>query len=288
MSPPTVNQAYQYCRQLARQHYENFPVASHLLPKQMRNPVSAIYAFARTADDFADENDRTAQQRLALLEDYSDKLVMITSGLPVDDPVFVALSDVIKHYALPLPLFADLLSAFEQDVTKTRYKSFEEVADYCQRSANPVGRLLLMLYGETIPEYFQLSDNICTSLQLINFLQDLAHDFDMHNRIYLPQNEMTQFGVTESHFRDRINDARIQALVNIQINRAQSLLIAGAPLGQNLTGRIGLELRLIIQGADRMLNKLRYNSNDVFQTPRLNKFDHMRMLWTALFLNKFF
>jgi squalene synthase HpnC len=282
MTVLTLPAAYQHCRQIAAAHYENFPVASRLLPSQLREPVSVIYAFARTADDFADEGDYDPAERLRLLADYEARLQRLVAGEPVADPIFIALGDIIQRYGLPIELFRDLLSAFTQDVTQRRYASFAEVLDYCRRSANPVGRLLLYLYGHATPATLFLSDHICTALQLINFLQDLTQDFDEHNRIYLPQDEMQTYGVSESHLRNRTSDTDMQQLMQLQIQRASALLLAGAPLGNQLPGRIGLELRLIIQGGERILQKLN-NNGDVFRRPRLQKTDYLTMFWHALF-----
>ena len=282
MTVLTLPAAYQHCRQIAAVHYENFPVASRLLPRRLRDPVSVIYAFARTADDFADEGNYTPAERLQFLADYNAQLQYLMDGKPVTDPVFIALADVIQRYGLPITLFRDLLSAFSQDVTQTRYASFGDVLGYCQRSANPVGRLLLYLYGHVSPSKLALSDHICTALQLINFLQDLTQDFDEHNRIYLPQDEMQRYGINESHLRDRISDAAMQKLIQLQIQRTSALLLAGAPLGNQLPGRIGLELRLIVQGGTRILQKLHNNAGDVFRRPRLRKADYFVMFWYAM------
>ena len=278
----TLSEAYRYCQDVAAEHYENFPVASRLLPRRFRQPITVIYAFARTADDFADEGDRSPAERLKLLDDYEARLQRLIAGMPGSEPVFIALADVIKRYALPIGLFQDLLSAFSQDVTKQRYENFDEVMDYCRRSANPVGRLLLYLYNQSETENLSLSDQICTALQLINFLQDLSQDFDEHNRIYLPQDEMRKYQVSETELRNRVNNAAMQALIEVQIKRARALLLAGAPLGNKLPGRIGLELRMIIQGGMRILQKLEEHGGNVFLRPRLKKSDYLAMLWNAL------
>jgi squalene synthase HpnC len=285
MTVLTLPAAYQHCRQIAAAHYENFPIASHLLPNQLRESVSVIYAFARTADDFADEGDSNPAERLQLLAEYDAQLQRLMVGESVTDPIFIALGDVIQRHGLPIELFRELLSAFTQDVTQRCYANFTEVLDYCRRSANPVGRLLLHLYGHATPAKLSLSDHICTALQLINFLQDLSQDYDENNRIYLPQDEMQTYGVSEYHLQNRISDKGMQQLFHIQIQRASALLLAGAPLGNQLPGRIGLELRLIIQGGGCILQKLNDNGGDVFRRPRLRKTDYFTMFWNAL-LNK--
>ena len=278
----TLSEAYRFCQDLAAEHYENFPVASHLLPRRFRQPITVIYAFARTADDFADEGNRSSAERLKLLDDYESRLQHLIAGISGSDPVFIALADVIKRYALPIGLFQDLLSAFSQDVTKQRYENFNEVIDYCRRSANPVGRLLLYLYNEADAKNLLLSDQICTALQLINFLQDLLQDYDEHQRIYLPQDEMRKCRVSETYLQNRISDAAMQELIQIQIQRARELLLAGAPLGNKLPGRIGLELRMVIHGGMRILQKLENNNGNVFLRPRLNNYDYLGIFWNAL------
>jgi len=282
MTVLTLSEAYRYCQDLAAEHYENFPVASRLLPRRLRQPTTVIYAFARTADDFADEGNRSPAERLKLLDDYEIRLQRLLAGAPGSDPVFIALADVIKRYALPIGLFQDLLSAFSQDVTRQRYENIDEVMDYCRRSANPVGRLLLYLYNQAEAENLTLSDQICTALQLINFQQDLYQDYDEHNRIYLPQDEMRKYQVSESDLQNRISNTAMQNLVQSQIQRAKVLLLAGAPLGNKLAGRIGLELRMIIQGGMHILQKLENNGGNVFLRPRLKKSDYLGMFWNAL------
>ena len=282
MTVLTLSEAYRYCQDLAAEHYENFPVASRLLPRRLRQPITVIYAFARTADDFADEGNRSPAERLKLLDDYETRLQRLLAGAPGSDPVFIALADVIKRYALPIGLFQDLLSAFSQDVTKQRYENIDEVMDYCRRSANPVGRLLLYLYNQAEAENLLLSDQICTALQLINFLQDLYQDYDEHNRIYLPQDEMRKYQINEAALQNRISNTAMQNLVQLQIQRAKVLLLAGAPLGNKLAGRIGLELRMIIQGGMHILQKLENNGGNVFLRPRLKKSDYLGIFWNAL------
>jgi squalene synthase HpnC len=282
VTPYSLPQAYAWCRKLAKRHYENFPVASLLLPRHTRDAVAVIYAFARQADDFADEGELDAAQRLALLDDYASKLRDLDTDRARQDPVFLALADVIARYRLPLQLFHDLLSAFRQDVTKTRYRDFTEVMDYCRRSANPVGRLLLHLHGEASAQNLTLSDKVCSSLQLINFLQDLEQDYRENDRIYLPQDEMARFGVHESDIAARRNSPELQRLIAFQLERVSQLMHQGATLGGRLNGRFGLEIRLIIEGGFSVLHQLSHNGGDVFARPRLAKTDYLRLLWRAL------
>lgn len=281
-----VREAYRYCLRLARDHYENFPVASRVVPARLRGPVAAIYAFARTADDFADEGGRNPQERLALLSDYGRRLDAMAAGDPDDslgdDPVFVALGDACRRHRLPPALFHDLLDAFRQDVTRKRYADFAEVLDYCRRSANPVGRLLLHLYEEADADKLRRSDAICSALQLINFLQDIAQDYHEHGRIYLPQDEMRACGVGEEHIAAGRTDAAMLKLISLQVAHIRALLDAGAPLGRQLRGRLGFELRLILSGARRVLDKLAAERVDVFGRPRLTRMEWVGVAWDAL------
>jgi len=246
------------------EHYENFPVASLLLPAPLRRPVAVIYRFARSADDFADEGDLAASARLALLDGYRAELGRIKAGRAPSTPLFRELGEVIAAHRLPFEPFYDLLDAFSQDVTKQRYASFAEVMAYCRRSADPVGRLMLALYGSADDENVARTDAICTALQLINFWQDVEIDF-LKNRIYLPQDEMRRFGVTEAHIAARDASGGWWSLMRFQIERARSLMLAGAPLAVSLRGRIGLEIRTVVQGGLRILEKLERAQGDVFR-----------------------
>jgi squalene synthase HpnC len=272
--------------QQAREHYENFPVASMLLPKRLRAPIALIYSFARQADDFADEGDLSIEQRLQLLQEFRDELDLIQAYIQPKTALFIALKDTIKQYKLPINAFYDLLDAFSQDVTKTRYANFDEVLDYCRRSANPIGTLLLHLYGQATPANLKHSDNICSALQLINFYQDVAIDFaknDGKRRIYLCADEMQQFGITEEHISAQKVDGNWQKLMLFNINRAEAMLHAGKPLGRILTGRIGLEMRLIIAGGQTIIDKLKASNGDIFnRRPKLNKLDWLKMLSKAV------
>jgi phytoene synthase len=263
-------------------HYENFPVASVLLPAGLRRPVEVIYRFARTADDFADEGTRPDQERLMLLASYGDELRMIERGERSRLPLFQALGEIIRTHQLPIQLFHDLLSAFAQDVTKKRYADYGEVLDYSRRSANPVGRLLLALYKAATPQHLRWSDNICSALQIINFLQDIAIDH-ANGRIYMPQDEMARFGVTEQAIAARtVNDAWHNFMA-FQINRTRRLLLEGAPLGRALPGRIGLEMRMIIAGGERILHKIAAVRHDVFRhRPVLRPWDWPLMMLRTL------
>jgi squalene synthase HpnC len=266
-------------------HYENFPVASILLPKPLRAPVAAIYHFARTADDFADEGDLPPGERLARLNAYRDQLDKIEAGLPATHPIFLALQPVIGQFELPLTLFRDLLDAFEQDVRKDRYANVTELMDYCRRSANPVGRLLLHLFGQASEQNLNDSDAICSALQLINHWQDVGIDAQKgaNGRIYLPQDEMQGFNIPDDSILRRTASTDFLALMRFQVDRARTLMLAGAPLGWRLPGRIGLEIRAIIAGGLRILDKIEAVDYDVFaRRPTLKASDWPGILWHAL------
>ena len=264
-------------------HYENFPVASWLLPKRLRKPVEAIYRFARTADDIADEGNALPAERLADLATYHSRLDEIENGGTPDDPVFAPLAEAIRLHDIPLAPFRDLLSAFAQDVEKTRYANFGEVMDYCRRSANPVGRLMLHLYGDHDPRHLAYSDAICSSLQLTNFLQDIAVDFQK-NRIYLPADELATFHVSESQIAAGDTRGMWAPMMFKQIERTRKLMQSGAPLARHLKGRIGLELRVTVLGGETILRKLHADPGCIFtDRPVLNKKDWITMLGRALF-----
>lgn len=266
----------------ARTHYENFPVASVLLPKHLRAPVALIYSFARQADDFADEGDWSQAQRLAMLDNFRQQLREIEAYIQPDSDFFKALGHSIKFHGLPLTPFFDLLDAFSQDVVKSRYANFGEVMDYCRRSANPVGRLLLHLYGAATPRNIGMADAICSALQIINFLQDITIDL-AKDRIYMPQDELQRFQLCEADIAKGICTPQWSRFMIFQITRARNLLQSGAPLGLVLPGRIGLEMRLIIAGGERILKKMHVSQGDIFQQrPVLGYADWAYMLYRGL------
>lgn len=264
-------------------HYENFPVASILLPARLRHPIATIYRFARTADDWADEGDHPPAVRLAALARMSADLDRIEHGTPATDPAMHALAAVIAEHRLPIPLFRDLLDAFAQDVVKSRYASFDEVLDYARRSANPIGRLLLHLFGRTESEALARSDDICTALQLVNFWQDVAIDL-AKDRVYLPQDDLARFGVREADLAGPVAGPAFRALLEFEIARTRAMLHRGACLGRMLRGRAGLEIRMIVAGGDTILEKLLACGCDIYrQRPVLRMPDWLSMLGRALF-----
>lgn len=247
-------------------HYENFPVASLLLPRPLRPAVQAIYAFARSADDLADEGDALPPQRLAALHAYEDALQRMAEGRAqvVAPLLFANLTDAVATWHLPLQPFHDLLSAFCQDVTTTRYADFAALSDYCSRSANPVGRLMLHLYQAPTPQNLRDADAICTALQLTNFLQDVGIDWQK-GRIYLPSDDLARFGVDPAQIAAGRVDAPFRSLMAFQVARTRELMQSGAPLALRLPGRIGWELRLVVQGGLRILARIEHAGFDVFK-----------------------
>ena len=270
-------------------HYENFPVASLLCPPALRPPIAAIYAFARTADDIADEGDATAPERLADLTAYRMELHTIATGAapsPRWAQGFVPLAAILQSHRLPVALLDDLLSAFVQDVQKTAaaasYADRTQLLDYCRRSANPVGRLLLHLYGVQEPSALQQSDAICTALQLINFWQDLSVDIP-RGRFYLPEADCTAHAVARADLLALCSTPATVALVMDCARWARSEMLRGAPLVHRLPGRIGWELRLVVQGGLRILDKLEaLHGASLHQRPRIRAWDGPLMLGRAM------
>jgi len=263
-------------------HYENFPVASVLLPRRLREPVEAIYAFARSADDIADEGDATNEERLAGLAAYQRELDVIEAGGTSADAMFARLARNVREWHLPLQLLRDLLDAFAQDVVKKRYANFHEVLDYCRRSANPVGRLLLHLYGEATDGNLRRSDLICSALQIINFWQDVGVDW-AKDRVYLPQDSLARFDVHETQIASATVTTAFHALMQHEVQRARAMMLEGAPLATALPGRVGWELRLVVQGGLRILEQIEAVDYDVFRhRPVLGKRDWLVLAWRAL------
>lgn len=267
-------------------HYENFPVASILLPKRLRPAVEAIYAFARSADDLADEGDAAPEERLAALTAYEDGLARIEQGGTDHAPMFERLAQVVREFELPLKPMYDLLSAFKQDVLVSRYQTYDALLDYCARSANPVGLLMLHLYGAADEENVRDSDAICTALQLINFLQDVA--IDLHKeRIYIPLEDLNRHAISPAALDHISARPRWRSLMRFEVHRARALLLSGAPLALRLPGRIGFELRMVVQGGLRILDAIEAAEYDVFlHRPKLSKRDWMGILWASLRMKK--
>ena len=315
-----MNGTYRYCGWIAARHDENFPVASRLLPRRMRPHVAAVYAFARSADDFADEK-RYEGRSLELLQQWRKNLwaacngaaggnrypVPIAGWVPGTDvsqhPIFLALADTVRRCDLPVRLLDDLLTAFIMDVTQRRYADWDELLTYCRYSANPVGRLVLLLCGIRDEELHRRSDDICTALQLANHWQDLAIDL-ARDILYIPQDLINQHGVSEAdllsfprkresggridpRFReDDVAWTRFQALMKELVNRARALFDSGEPLVRHLNGGFRLEIALTLAGGRAILDKIEAAGYDVFRRrPVLSAADKLCLLTRAVFSN---
>jgi len=287
-----IADAYDACTKLARAHYENFPVG-RLVPREMQHHVHAVYAFARHADDLADEgyagstkaqgvqDIMTPEERLAALDDW-EKQLCSAPGTPGLHFIFVALHETIRELDLPITLFTDLLSAFKQDVVKRRYADFPEVLDYCRRSANPIGRLVLLLHGVRDEELHLLSDHICTGLQLANFWQDVGVDLEK-DRMYLPENDRNNYNVTEESLFARRTDSNYRKLLAFQVERTQVIFDQGEPLTKKLHGLLRLEIRLTWLGGTTILRKIeKLNFDTLNHRPTLGKVDMALLFFQAL------
>jgi len=288
----TVAEAYDACTKLAREHYENFPVG-RLVPKAMQPHVHAVYAFARYADDLADEgyagskkaegarDVMTPEERLAALDDWERQLLS-PAGTPGLHFIFIALHETIRKLDLPANLFTDLLSAFKQDVVKRRYANFPEVIDYCRRSANPVGRLVLLLHGHREEELHLLADHICTGLQLANFWQDVGVDLEK-DRMYLPEDDRKKFGVIEDALFARLTTDNYRQLLKFEVDRAQEIFNQGAPLTKKLRGLLRVEIRLTWLGGTSILRKIEALDYDTLNhRPKVGKADMALLFLKAL------
>ena len=297
-TPPTppLRNPYQACTQLAQSHYENFPVG-RLVPKNLRHHVHAVYAFARVADDLADEGyaDPRAQskgqapsegQRLAVFRNYRQAWQNAQQGLPYDRTyawIFAPLQKTQAELNLPESLFSDLLSAFEQDIVQRRYQSFSDILDYCRRSANPIGRLVLLIHGERSGELAQLSDHVCTALQLANFWQDVSIDLGK-DRIYLPQNDLPRFGVTEEDLFAGKVTPNFRNLLRYQTERAWEFFHQGETLSHRLKRPLSWEIRLTWLGGTEILRKIQHQNYDTLsRRPVVTKVDFFRLALQAFF-----
>jgi squalene synthase HpnC len=280
LDPEDVAGAYRFCSDLARRHYENFPVASLLMPKRLRRHVAALYAFARIADDFSDEPEYEGVRRQRLL-DWRRQLGDIGSK-PPSHPAFLALGATLKELDLPKQPFDDLLSAFLQDTEKRRYATFDEVVDYCRRSANPVGRIVLMIHGRRDEELFRYSDAICTALQLANFWQDVSVDLKK-DRIYIPEEDFKAHGYSEADLRMGVSNERFKSLMKLEVARARALFEQGRPLLERLDFPLSLEIRLTWLGGMQILKMIHRLDFDVIRTrPALTKCDWLPLAARAV------
>jgi phytoene synthase len=276
----TVNEAFVYCQRLAGDHYENFPVASLLIPRQLRPFIASIYAFARIADDFADEGDLPATDRLIQLDDWESKLNACYAGR-ADHPVFIALRATVEATGISRNLLAALLQAFRMDVVKHRYVTFEEVMQYCGNSANPIGRLVLQVFGQANKQTLPLSDHICTALQLTNFWQDIARDYQ-RGRVYIPLEDFDRFGYTENDLSRWVADDRLRAVVRFEVERTRKLFALGSQLVARTSGRLRWELGATVAGGRAVLDGIeRLAWNTQAGRPTLSVSDKLWMIWSA-------
>ncbi len=286
-----LERAYGWCAHIARRHYENFPVASLLLPAHMRPAIAAIYAFARRADDFADEPGPSAAERIACLDDWQRRLQAPPSALALDpgredgemgdDLIFIALHDAIDRYRLPPALFADLLSAFRQDVSTSRYDTWSDVLDYCRRSANPVGRLVLRVAGHDDPELDRRSDAVCTALQLTNFWQDFGVDW-RRGRVYLPIEDRNRAGAEEQDLERGRWTTNWQTALDTVVGRTRELFAQGRSICDAVPGRLRWELRLTWLGGSRILDKVQSSVDSLHHRPKLSAADIPVLVGRAL------
>ena len=265
---------------LSKNHYENFPVVSFLIPKYLRKDVAIIYWFARTADDFADEGNLLPEERLKKLNDFENRFTSLLKG-NYEHEIESVLNKTIKKRNLTPKYFYDLLKAFKQDVVKKSYRNFEELLDYCNFSANPVGRLILELNNIRDDEAFHHSDKICTALQLTNFYQDIKIDY-LKGRIYLPEDEMARFVIEKKVFELNENNLNLKELLKFNILRTRKMFEEGRGLLRFLKGRLKYEIKWTILGGEEILNKIERNDYRVLQErPKLNKFDFVKLLILA-------
>ncbi len=277
---PTLAQAQAYCRRLAATHYENFSVATWLLPRAIRPHFHAIYAYCRIADDLADEVG-SPEQSAALLDFWGAELDACYAG-HARHPVFVALGETIHQCGIPRAPFADLLIAFRQDQTVVRYANQAELLNYCQFSANPVGRLVLFACGEASEENFSLSDATCTALQLANFWQDVRRDYGK-GRIYLPQEDLGGFGVREETIARGEPTAEFRSLLRHEVGIARRLLAQGRPLSRRVRGRLAIDLELFTRGGEAILRAIEHQDYDVLsRRPELTPVDKALLIVKAL------
>ncbi len=277
-SPPSLAAARDLTLRLTKRHYENFTLMSWLVPRRMRPHIAAVYAFCRTVDDIGDE---APGDRSALLERFEAELQTAYSGTP-RHPVIVALQPTIKEFDLPKEPFLKLIEANRIDQRKTRYADFEELLHYCDHSANPVGRLFLMLYGHRDDELFRLSDNTCTALQLTNFWQDIKRDYQI-GRIYLPQDEMGKFGVTAADLDADAATPRLRALMKFQVDRAWDYFRAGFPLLDRISGHLRVDVALFSRGGIAILRKIEaLNYDTLSRRPTLSSAEKMRLFLSTV------
>jgi squalene synthase HpnC len=269
-------EAYAYCTRLARSHYENFTIASFLMPRAMRPHMHAIYAYARIADDFADED-----RDLAKLDQWERELDLCYAGAP-RHPVFVALADTVSRFDIPREPFADLLRAFRSDVDFKGFETLDDLLGYARYSANPVGRLVLYLFGYRDAERQRLSDLVCSGLQLANFWQDIAIDLGK-GRIYIPRRDLARAGYSAADLRAGIVNRAFVELMRQEVGAARAMLVEGAELHRKLDWRLSRDILMFAGGGLAVLRAIEKVGYDVFRSrPKLGKLDYIRLGWSAL------
>jgi len=274
----SAEEGFRYCETIARSHYENFPVASRFVSKEIRKYVLAIYSFARIADDYADEPGFTLAERMDNLNQWEQELDECYSGNPTHR-VFAALAETVERFQIPRELFQNLLTAFRADVTVKRYETYEDVLAYCRNSANPIGRLLLLLFNYRSETMMQLSDSICTALQLTNFLQDISVDLQK-DRIYLPLEELKEFEYSEQDLFNQTVDDRFRNLMAFQVRRTADLFVEGKPLLPMVGKDLSMELKLTWNGGMKILQKIHRQKYDVLtKRPALSALDKLGILF---------
>lgn len=279
--PLDIKDAYAYCERITRLHYENFPVASFLLPKEKRRYIYSIYAFARGADDFADEGNIPADERIAHLAEWQQLLDQSYAGT-ASHPVFVALGRTVCDLDIPKTYFTALLTAFRQDVIKRRYETFDDLIEYCSNSANSVGRLVLHVFGYRDENLYRYSDFLCTALQLTNFWQDIEVDL-AKNRIYIPLEDMDRFDYYEGELIAKRATPEYKRLMQLQVERTRALFRAGYHLTRLVGKELRSELRLTWFGGMKILEKIEEMDYDVFgRRPRLHMWDVPGLVFHAL------
>jgi squalene synthase HpnC len=276
----SAEEGFQYCEKIARNHYENFPVASRFVPKDLRKYVWTIYSFARTADDYADEPGYTLAERVDNLNQWEQYLIDCYNGNPTHR-VFAALAETVERFQIPIELFQNLLTAFRSDISVKRYETFDDLLAYCCHSANPIGRLLLILTNYRSETMMQLSDSICTALQLTNFWQDISVDVK-RNHIYIPQEDFEEFGYREQNLYSRIFNERFYNLMAFEVHRTMELFLAGRPLLLMVGNELSLELKLTWNGGVQILKKIsEIGYNTLYHRPTLTMFDKLGLLFRS-------
>ena len=276
-----ASESFNYCTKIALEHYENFPVGSWLIPKEKRKYVHAIYAFARTADDFADEQRYREYERMQLLIDWEKRLDECVAGNPTH-PVFISVREAMEKFHIPATLLKDLITAFRMDTVNKRYKAMSDVLNYCHYSANPAGRIILCLFEYNDPELHRLSDYICTALQLTNFWQDIVTDLEK-DRIYIPLEDMERFGYTVSDLKSHALNDSFRNLLSGEIEFTRDLFNKGRPLCTSVRKGLSIELRAIWSGGMKILDKIERNGYDIFnKRPVITTMDKIRIVSRAL------